>query len=184
MVDDDIFCGFYNPFTFAGEFTIEFWYNLASVLNGQGTNVNGNYHTMLNLGNIFQIRFGDGGFGNYLHFVTASGFTGIDILPKKSDWIVGTGWHHFAATRDASNYIRYYWDGSLMNSARTTSPGDANPDINHDFNNASSLRPGTFGAVGNASIGAGFRGYIQDLRITNGIRRYTANFTPPTLLKG
>ena len=184
MVDDDTYCTFYNPFTFAGEFTIEFWYNLASVLNGQGTNVNSNYHTLLNLGNTFLIRFGDGGFGNYLHFMVASGFTGIDILPKKSDWIVGTGWHHFAATRDASNYIRYYWDGSLMNSARTTGPGNAIPDINHDFNNASSLRSGTFGAVGDRTIGTGFRGYLQDLRITNGLRRYTANFTPPTLLKG
>ncbi|NDB29962.1 hypothetical protein EB151_10480, partial [archaeon] len=180
MADDDIYCTFYNPSTFSGEFTIEFWYNLASLLNGSGSNVNNNYHTILNLGNSFVIRWGDTGFGNYLHFITASGFPGIDILPKKSDWIVGTGWHHFAATRDASNYNRYYWDGSLMNIAFTNSVGNANPDINHDFNSASSLRAGTFGAVGNASIGTGFRGYLQDLRITNGLRRYTGNFTPPT----
>ena len=176
MADDDIFCTFYNPFTFAGEFTIEFYTRIDSLLNGQGANVNGQYHTMLNLGNYFFVRFGDGGFGSDWQIGTASGFPGIDSIGITPSSMVGNGWYHFAMTRDANNDVRYYWNGTLRNSSGV-SIGNPNPST---FPNASVNRSGTFGAVGNATVGCGFRGYMQDIRITNGLVRYTGNFTPPT----
>lgn len=176
MADDDIFCTFYNPFTFSGEFTIEFYTRIDSLLNGQGANVNGQYHTMLNLGNNFFVRFGDSGFGSDWQIGTASGFEGIDSIGITPSSMVGNGWYHFAMTRDANNDIRYYWNGTLRNSSGV-SLSNTNPST---FPNASVNRSGTFGAVGNATVGCGYRGYMQDIRITNGLVRYTGNFTPPT----
>ncbi len=74
-------------------------------------------------------------------------------------------WHHFAVTR-ASGVVRVFLNGTKSSSDYTTS-----------FNIASgSVRIGVRGA----SLSEFFNGYIDDFRITKGVARYTANFTPPT----
>jgi hypothetical protein len=71
-------------------------------------------------------------------------------------------WVHVAITRDSSNTTRIFYNGVQQASAT----------LSYSYPQAS------------ASIGGGnggyLPGYIDDLRITNGYARYTANFTPPT----
>ncbi|MBK6587935.1 MAG: LamG domain-containing protein [Acidobacteria bacterium] len=74
-------------------------------------------------------------------------------------------WYHLAATRQGSTY-RLFVDGTQV--ATTTSSITI-----HD--NANSLYIGTSTDGSTSPV----NGYIDDLRITKGVARYTANFTPP-----
>jgi hypothetical protein len=73
-------------------------------------------------------------------------------------------WVHLAAAR-ASGTVRFFVNGTQTNSASNT------------YN----ITGATFVAGTAAhSLSETMTGYIDDLRITNGVARYTANFTPPT----
>lgn len=82
---------------------------------------------------------------------------------------VGTAdgvWNHWAVTRSGTT-VRAFKNGGLLATA----------------SNATSLTA-TNARVGGTETFGGydgwFNGYIDDLRITKGVARYTANFTPPT----
>ncbi len=73
-------------------------------------------------------------------------------------------WYHLAITRK-DGVIRHFVNGVLDGQATNTS----------DFSSSCPLR--ISGAPDNT---ANINGYIDDLRITKGIARYTENFTPPS----
>ena len=75
-------------------------------------------------------------------------------------------WYHFALVRSGST-VKFYIDGTADSTTRTDSG-------TYLMGQSSTL---TIGADGS---GNDFRGYINDLRITNGLARYTTNFTPST----
>ena len=75
-------------------------------------------------------------------------------------------WYHFALVRSGST-VKLYINGTADSTTRTDSG-------TYLMGQSSTL---TIGADGS---GNDFRGYINDLRITNGLARYTTNFTPPT----
>jgi hypothetical protein len=76
-------------------------------------------------------------------------------------------WVHLAVVRSGST-ITLYVDG--VNSGQVTSAANL-------IGSNGSLWIGSIGDnLGNGEI----NGYIDDLRITKGVARYTANFTPPT----
>ena len=72
-------------------------------------------------------------------------------------------WYHLAVTRSGST-IRLFTDGSLVAS------GSESP--------AKSFEVACIGAVGNGAAGLS-DGRISELRITDGVARYTSAFTPP-----
>ena len=77
-------------------------------------------------------------------------------------------WHHVALVRSSGTWTQYV-DGVSV--ATSTIYGTYN------FAETTDWTIGSFNYP--------FTGYVQDFRMTNGLARYTANFTPPTLpLKG
>jgi hypothetical protein len=76
----------------------------------------------------------------------------------------GSAWHHLAVTRQ-SGTLRIFTDGVLAASGTFT-------------NDIQSTRPLSIGARPNNT--ATVPGYMDEIRITKGVARYTANFTPPS----
>ena len=74
-------------------------------------------------------------------------------------------WHHIALTRDGTN-MKMFVDGTQHGSTNTSSNGN---DV------AGWLQVGGHSASRNS-----FNGFMDELRITTGVARYTSNFTSPT----
>jgi hypothetical protein len=75
-------------------------------------------------------------------------------------------WHHVAWVRSGNRWSIY-----VNGTERLISASNANT----PFNSTGAFRIGNFSGAG----GYGFNGYLDEFRITKGIARYTANFTPP-----
>lgn len=137
-----------------GDFTIEGWVNLSLLGAARGIFSKGTSTTGLSLAvnALNQVVF------NY----TASSLTGTTVLMANT-------WYHIAVVRSgsATGNVKIYINGT----ADATSGGA----ITDNFNQTNA------GYIGADRIGTSpMNGYIDDLRITKGYARYTANFTPPT----
>ncbi len=108
------------------------------------------------------IEFSGNGEGNFAVVgTTIQYYNGTTNASSGSSVIVGNSWQHIALSR-AAGTTRVYVDGIVrISQAAPLSTSQR------------SLYIGGLNAVP-------FVGYIDDLRITKGIARYTANFTPPT----
>jgi hypothetical protein len=147
----------------SGEFTIEFWVYCVSAANfggfvGKGTNGSVNTNTM-------SLEFNDT--GNQISFVLGTGGAPVYAITGTSNVRTAAIWQHIAVTR-AGNSTKLFVNGTQEGSTYTTNY--------------------TIAAGGSLYVGGGFfapatntiNGYIDDLRITKGVARYTAAFTPPT----
>ena len=146
-----------------GDFTVEMWLYPVSGMSGLRTF----YNNLLSGG-------GDTGFYLWMH-AAGAGFYSIDLLPSSAAYIVNSSandiqagqWSHFALTRSGTT-IRGFVNGAQIWTATYT--------LNVTVNQMRLASP-----LGNGS-GSDWNGYIDDLRITKGVARYTANFTPPGAL--
>lgn len=151
-----------TPFDLTGDFTIEFWVKTTSTkssatvfsrrANSAGTNI-----VAITLNN------------------TVTGDAGIFIGGTASFFATSTGsnvcdgqWHHFATTR-TGNTLTVFVDG-VSRASSTSNPGTI-----------------SFAASVPTQIGRDrfytardFDGRLAEFRVTRGVARYSATFTPPT----
>ena len=135
----------------AGDFTIEGWcYLVASPSTGYPV--------------LFETTSGSRLFINFRKsrfFAVTTFFEVIATSPSDAPF---NEWFHFAVTR-ASTSFRVFLNGT----------SGAAVSSNYVFND--STVTGRIGSVGSTES---LNGFIDDLRITKGVARYTSNFTPPT----
>lgn len=144
-------------FDFTGPFTIECWVYLLA-LPAQWCGVVSRYYEASSLGWRLLINS-----TAHFSFVDANGVVrGVNGLNLSLNT-----WTHLAVTWDGS-YYRVFVDGAVGTPYALGLPPKAV---------VTAMAP----LVGATNISNWYmNGYIDDLRITKGVARYTANFTPPT----
>jgi hypothetical protein len=141
----------------SGDFTIEMWVYAATTGTTKGlydsrpSGTNGAYAFIyLDSSNVISYLINSGG-------GTITG-TALSV----------STWYHVAVARSGTS-TKLFLNGVQVGSTLTDS---------NTYLNAGTSRP--FIGANASSLGSYFNGYIDDLRVTKGIARYTATFTPPT----
>jgi hypothetical protein len=141
-------CETSSDFVIAGDFTIECFFNYASL---------GAYSTLAGLG-----TYASGIMLRNELYVNG----GVLFNGWLSDYTAANTWYHFAVVRQGST-VKIYINGVLKGTA--TYSGTINSTGNRIML-AASLHTGG---------GENWNGWIDDFRFTNGVARYTSDFTPP-----
>lgn len=154
-----------------GNFTIEFWMNWSGVYSSSG---NGWQRVISNKTGAFATNTWIIGWDNLTNNGTAHlAFQAFNIAGTpfySATTIITSGsWNHYAFVRNGSNFY-VFCNGSLQNSY--TSIGTTAIDDR-------AACPLTIG--GNPGDSQYFYGYLDEIRVTNGVALYTSNFTPATL---
>jgi hypothetical protein len=138
-----------------GDFTFECWINTSNVPSIPNDRI---------------IRIGANGVtGNFQVLIINTQVvrveSGLTTLITGSVDVVDGAWHHIAVTRSGTD-LKLFVDGTQDGSTVT---------------NSTNLNQ-TVAQIGfdTTIAGSAYTGYIDDLRITKGVARYTAAFTPPT----
>jgi len=110
--------------------------------------------------------------GTYPYFFTITPYGGIrlyqsssasDLVIQTASGEIATGsWHHFAVTRSGTT-VRVFVNGVQVG---------INTNYIRTWGGTGALN------IGNDQYGSVFKGYIDEVRITKGVARYTSNFTP------
>ncbi|MFA5318118.1 MAG: DUF2341 domain-containing protein [Patescibacteria group bacterium] len=154
-----------------GNFTIDFWMKLSSTAVDTPT-VFAQYPHDNN--SIYLLYYGDVN-GNRLRFGGRGGGMSVSLdLYSPVDSIEDTDWHHIAYVRNGSS-ISCFIDGTSVENVGTDIGEDTMPSISDPF---------WFGAIHYGGPRYFFYGYIDEVRISKGIARWTSNFTPPTSAYG
>ena len=144
----------------SGDFTIEFYVNITNrTVTGSILSLgwpSGNPWLVYVNGGAAQITFYASSANAAWNIASGSVITSI----------TENTWYHIAITR-SGNTIRTFANGTLVNTITSSAA---------IVSSSSALTVG-----GGDDNGQRTQCYVQDLRLTKGLARYTANFTPPTL---
>ena len=137
-----------------GDFTIEFWL----------------YLNALGLQTIFSNLSADASVNPHIYYSS-----GLLYFTNSATRITGSTlstatWYHIAVCR-ASSSTKMFING--------TQSGSTYADTNN-YGTTAPLGIGTYWVSGTPSSASTLNGYIDDLRVTKGIARYTTTFTPPS----
>jgi hypothetical protein len=134
----------------SGDWTIEAWIY---------RNTSGATHTILNLANTLGSNSGLAFYVNSSNQLVTDNGT---VAALAAGTVASGQWVHLAISR-VSGTTTGYINGSSVGTT-TQSPSASQ-----------------YAYIGSLASGFNqFNGYLQDLRITKGVARYTSNFTPPT----
>jgi len=144
----------------SGDFTIEYWeYRTSSGTQRPILSRNAIPYTPYLIG-----WYDAGVSGNVVMYMSSNG-SSWDIASNVSMGVLTTNvWTHYAVTRNG-NTFRTFQNGTQISTFTSTAAFPAG---------AASLEIGRYNAL------YYFQDYIDELRITKGIARYTSNFTPST----
>lgn len=141
---------------FAGDFTVEFWLYAAGTVNNQ---------TLVQLSTSGTERANVSLVSNLIVLYTETGGSGATRISATAP--AANTWHHIAWTRSGTT-SRLFVNGSSVGTATSTPYPSGNMQV-------------SVGANDRTSGGTCLNGYIDDFRITKGVARYSANFTPTTV---
>jgi len=148
----------------SGNFTIELWAYFSeqnrqqTVISKNDSGVWGQWYIYLST-------------GNALNFGASSANTSADVVNTSFGTPNFNAWNHIAVVRNGTSFTGYLNGvGTLMATSSLSL-----------YNDPYDLRVGAnVASTGlTAEAGTQFNGYMDDIRITKGYARYTANFTPP-----
>jgi hypothetical protein len=160
-----------NPdFAFGtGDFTIEFWMNSNNVLGTaqrgmfQLSTTAGGLTTSYNNSIIVLQGVGAAGAGLTGGLGCTIGTGSSFIVAGSNTPVLSTGvWYHVALTRQGTN-LRLFFNGNLHASATHSTSMTGQHLVVGGYYDTNYL----------------YNGFLDDFRITKGVARYTANFTPP-----
>lgn len=140
-----------------GDFTVEFWMNPTDLVSNVGQEMisKGNGLQIYRYGNTLAVALSAANSGSY--FINA---TAIVALPPNQ-------WAHIALVRFSNRYD-FYVNGVLYGLGTSTSAISTGTD------------PLIIGGYKTGStFSYGFTGYLDEVRITKGVARYTSAFTAP-----
>jgi hypothetical protein len=143
-----------------GDFTIESWIYATSTSLQQMINQDDGTST----NQTFTVRMESNGSLGFIYYTGVS--RGSAITRTTSNTIPLNVWTNIAVSRTGST-LKMFINGVQGYSGTATSMYQGSV-------------PTTLGAFTNGAYGYNFNGYMQDVRITKGVGRYTTDFTPPT----
>jgi hypothetical protein len=144
-----------SALNFDGQFCVEGWVNFSA----------------LNTQNFLVSQFNEGGESGWLVRHTGTNLrlyasNGAIFIDRAWTPTIGV-WYHFAVTRDSSNNVRMFVDGSQIGTTATSIT-----------NNPSTTAPARVG--GHPGIATDTNAYLSNIRVVKGSAVYTSNFTPST----